>query len=412
MVWQYKNATAERKYLVIESYALKLYSDNEKLTTGKLDLNEIRAKVEQYSKDNTATLGTTWDQLDEQVKNGIDIDADTKAIMDLPFTKDSNGVYRNLNTLGLPLVSEEEVKEIREELIGANVLKTYDFTNKNTVIPAEQKVFASYQNQFESYQIDYNDLLNDIGYIPDSLVDIAANQGLTTYEFLEHRMKAFGKTIDPKFKKFLNEEEVSTLPSAMKLRLLGKIKDGKYTDQEIPAYLSKESDLAGFSLINTFQEAGENWIDAIGANYDLALNDEGAFTTDVEANKTFIGFQSGLGMSLNNEIFNDFAEGGEAQFVGAIKENLNWADVPQFLKADEIGFNAFSTSGNIDFLPVLDSLQDTKGEDNLNKLLTQLRKFWEEEEDTGESTLEGSGEEEVTESTTGTDLIDESLNNN
>lgn len=411
MVWQYKNATAERKYLMIESYALKLYSDNEKLTTGKLDLNEIRAKVEQYSKDNTATLGTTWDQLDEQVKNGIDIDADTKAIMDLPFTKDSNGVYRNLNTLGLPLVSEEEVKEIREELIGANVLKTYDFTNKNTVIPAEQKVFASYQNQFESYQIDYNDLLNDIGYIPDSLVDIAANQGLTTYEFLEHRMKAFGKTIDPKFKKFLNEEEVSTLPSAMKLRLLNKIKDGKYTDQEIPAYLSKESDLAGFSLINTFQEAGENWIDAIGANYDLALNDEGAFTTDAEANKTFIGFQSGLGMSLNNEIFNDFAEGGEAQFVGAIKENLNWADVPQFLKADEIGFNAFSTSGDIDFLPVVDSLKDTKGEDNLNKLLTKLRKFWEEEDATGDLTIEESGEEEVIGSTTGTDLIDESLNN-
>ena len=55
--------------------------------------------------------------------------------------------------------------------------------------------------------------------------------------------------------------------------------------------------------------------------------------------------------------------------------------------------------------------KNKEGEDNLNKLLTKLRKFWEEEDATGDLTIEESGEEEVIGSTTGTDLIDESLNN-
>ena len=263
MVWQYKNATAERKYLMIEKYALNLYYQNEQKTTGKLDLNQIRAQVEKYSKDNTETLGTTWDQHDTKIKNGVELDAESKRIQNLPFTKDQNGVYRNLNSLGLPLVSNEEVKEIRDELIGANIIEPYDVANANTFIPAESKVFIASKTPFREQPIpDYNQLLNDIGYIPDSIVDFAASQNMTTYEFLETRMKAFNKTIDPKYKKFLNGDEVSTLPSAMKNRLLGKINDGMYTNEQLPAYMTKTSNLAGGALTMTFQENGEKFVQA------------------------------------------------------------------------------------------------------------------------------------------------------
>ena len=408
-VWQFKNASAEKKYYMVEAYAVDLILQNNKKSGVKLDLNEIRAKVESFVKDNTATLGTTWDKFNEATATDYE-----KKVMNLPFTKDSNGEYNNLNTLGLPLVNNEEIKEIRKELIGAEVIKPYDFTNRNTVIPAEQKVFASYQNQFEDYQIDYNDLLEDIGYVPDSLVDIAATQGLTTYEFLYHRMKAFGKEINPKYKQFLNEKEVSTLPSAMKKRLTGETNDNKYTNQEVPAYISRTSNLAGAALTMSFKESGESFVQGIATNYEAFaanINDEGEFTGDAESDKALIGFMSGLGMSLDPKVFNDFNEGGQAQFVGAIKQNLSLESLPSLLMDEDVGFNAYSTSGDINYLPVVDSLKDTKGQDNLNKLMQKLAKFWEQPE-TEESETEASTEATATANTTGTDIIDESLNTN
>ena len=41
---------------------------------------------------------------------------------------------------------------------------------------------------------------------------------------------------------------------------------------------------------------------------------------------------------------------------------------------EDVGFNAYSTSGDIDYLPVVDSLKDTKGQDNLNKIIQKLKK--------------------------------------
>jgi hypothetical protein len=45
----------------------------------------------------------------------------------------------------------------------------------------------------------------------------------------------------------------------------------------------------------------------------------------------------------------------------------------------DFGFNAYTTSGDIDFLPVVDSLQATKGQDNLNKIMQKLAKIWQTE---------------------------------
>ena len=191
-----------------------------------------------------------------------------------------------------------------------------------------------------------------------------------------------------------------------------------YTNQQIPAYITKTSNLAGGALTMTFQENGEKFVQAIGSSYEALaanINDDGEFTGDAESDKALIGFMSGLGMSISPEIFNDFAEGGQGQFVEALKQNVSIDSLPSLLMSPEVGFNAYSTSGDIDFLPVLDSLQETKGQDNLTKLMQKLAKFYEptepeEEENFTSETDPDFGHEIRTFS--GTDNIDESLNNN
>ena len=60
------------------------------------------------------------------------------------------------------------------------------FTDTKLIIPEEKAVF---QNR----EIDYNQMLDDIGYIPDKLVDLAAAEGLTTAQFINYRQTANGK---------------------------------------------------------------------------------------------------------------------------------------------------------------------------------------------------------------------------
>ena len=60
------------------------------------------------------------------------------------------------------------------------------FTDSSLIIPEEKAVF---KNQ----DIDYNKMLDDIGYIPDSLVDLASYWGLTTADFIKYRQQANGK---------------------------------------------------------------------------------------------------------------------------------------------------------------------------------------------------------------------------
>ena len=182
----------------------------------------------------------------------------------------------------------------------------------------------------------------------------------------------------------------------------------------MPAYISRTSNLAGAALTMSFKESGESFVQGIATNYEAFaanINDEGEFTGDAESDKALIGFMSGLGMSLDPKVFNDFNEGGQAQFVGAIKQNLSLESLPSLLMDEDVGFNAYSTSGDINYLPVVDSLKDTKGQDNLNKLMQKLAKFWEQPE-TEESETEASTEATATANTTGTDIIDESLNTN
>jgi hypothetical protein len=250
------------------------------------------------------------------------------------------------------------------------------FTDTKLIIPEEKAVF---QNR----EIDYNEMLDDIGYIPDKLVDLAAAEGLTTADFINYRQTANGKKeLKPEYAKFLNQKEVSTLPSAMRKRLLGKINDGQYTSEHIPATITQYSNLSSASLINTFQEHGEQFVQGIATNYETfasSLDEDGEWIDNAESGKALIGFYSGIAMSLDPKVFNDFQPGGADLFIEAVKTNLNEESISSMAMSPEFGFNAYTTSGDIDYLPVVDSLQATKGQDNLNKIMQKLAKIWQTE---------------------------------
>ena len=416
-VWEYNNPSAEEKWHLIEGYAVRLKRDNPTLRN-----SQIWKETKNWIDDNTATIYHPYNQWDAEAASleGKELDEFNEKRSKL-FVEDSSKYYPNLlpevEFQGPSTISKEDKMELEAvttiDPTFGNEVTTWvkrnpeaKFTNTKLIIPEEKEVF---QNR----EIDYNEMLDDIGYIPDKLIDLAAAEGLTTAEFINYRQTANGKKeLKPEYAKFLNEKEVSTLPSAMRKRLLGKINDGQYTSEHIPATITQNSNLSSASLINTFQEHGEQFVQGIATNYETfasSLDDDGEWIDNADSGKALIGLYSGIAMSLDPKVFNDFQPGGADLFIEAVKSNLNEETISSMVMSPDFGFNAYTTSGDIDYLPVVDSLQATKGQDNLNKIMQKLAKIWQTETPEEETT---TSEPVITDqdlTTSGTDIIEESL---
>ena len=404
-IWQFNNAPAQERWNLIEGYAIRLRRDfpNERPA-------QIWKETQAWIKENTVEIFTPADQWDDYAKTleGDEL-AEFNEKRSKLFAKDSEGNFPNV----LPEVefnrSSKLSNEDKLELDSAKTVKINPetkFTDSSLIIPEEKDIF---KNQ----DIDYNKMLDDIGYIPDNIVDLAAYWGLTTADFIKYRQQANGKKeLKPEYARYLNKKEVSTLPSAMKNRLLGKIDDGQYTPESTSATVAQNSLLAGGPVVMTFGENGEDFVQAIGNTYKLfgdSIDDDGDFTFDGDSGKTLFGLYTGIGMSLDSKVFNDFQPGGAQLFVETVNQNLSQEDIASMATSPEFGFNAYSASGNIEFLPVVDMLQESKGQENLNKIIEKLNKYWytPEEEMTDNASEEGDTSGETTDST---DVIDESLN--
>lgn len=417
-VWEYNNPSAEEKWHLIEGYAIRLKRDNPTVRN-----SQIWKETKNWITDNTAKINHPYDQWEEEAKllEGAELTEHNEKKEKL-FVEDNNKYYPNMlpevEFKGPSTISKEDKTELEAvttiDPTFGNEVTTWvkrnpeaKFTNTKLIIPEEKAVF---KNQ----EIDYNKMLDDIGYIPDNLVDLAAAEGLTTAEFINYRQTANGKKeLKPEYAKFLNEKEVSTLPSAMRKRLLGNINDGQYTSEHIPATITQYSNLSSASLINTFQEHGEQFVQGIATNYETfasSLDKDGEWIDNAESGKALIGLYSGIAMNLNPKVFNDFQPGGADLFVEAVKTNLNEESISSMVTAPEFGFNAYTTSGDIDYLPVVDSLQDTKGQDNLNKIMQKLYKIWQTEAPEEETTTSKTFGSDQDLTISGTDIIDESLN--
>ena len=422
-VWVLKSSNHYRKWKAIEGYAVRYFKQNKGKSVADV-WDATKAWEEKQGGDEK--IGTPYDKWESR-----ELDLKTKADnvklapakrqeakedlaefqrkKVLRFVQDANGNYPNLT----PQVTNIEIaKEDQKELEAAKRKekeKTAEakFTNPDEVIPEE---LAAFKNE----DINYNIMLDKKGYIDDSIVDIAAEHGLTTTEYINYRQKANGKEpLKPEYAKYLNEIELSTLPSAMKKRLLGKINDGQYTPEYQAAEWNNYSKLAGSAIINGFQSKGEDWIQALDTAFNLNLNDEGEWNgTNYEEGKTLIGVYSAALMSLNPTALNDFVSGGTSLFVDALKENLDEESIAKMTLNPEFAFNAYGASGNINFLPVVDSLQATKGQDNINKIMQQLYKIWQtekpEEKTISESFIPDQINKDMKE-ISGTDIIEETL---
>ena len=80
-------------------------------------------------------------------------------------------------------------------------------------------------------------------------------------------------------------------------------------------------------------------------------------------------------MSLNPKVFNDFQTGGANLFVETVKENLSEESITSMVTDPKFGFDAYSAGGIIEFLPVVDMLQESKGRENLQKILDKILKY-------------------------------------
>ena len=403
-VWSFDDVTNYVKWKAVEGYAVRYKKQNPTAT-----VEQVWAATEKWEDEREVNIETPYEQWDdyESTLEGAEL-KQFQSNRTKQFAKDSEGRYPNL----MPEPKKIEISnEDKLEIDSAKTVKINPenkFTNPKTIIPEEKAVF---KNQ----DIDYNKMLDDIGYIPDSLVDLAAYWGLTTADFIKYRQQANGKKeLKPEYARYLNEKEVSTLPSAMKNRLLGKIDDGQYTLEDTSATVARNSLLAGAPIVMTFGENGEDFVQAIGDTYKLfadSIDEEGDFTFDGDSGKTLFGLYTGIGMSLDSKVFNDFQPGGAQLFVETVNQNLSQEDIANMATSPEFGFNAYSASGNIEFLPVVDMLQESKGQENLNKIIEKLNKYWytPEEEITDDTSEEGDTSGETTDST---EIIDESLNTN
>lgn len=401
-VWSFDDVTNYVKWKAVEGYAVRYKKQNPTAT-----VEQVWAATEKWEDEREVNIETPYEQWDdyESTLEGADL-KQFQSDRTKQFARDSEGRYPNL----MPEPKKIEISnEDKLELDSAKTVKInpeIKFTNPKTIIPEEKAVF---KNQ----DIDYNKMLDDIGYIPDNIVDLAAYWGLTTADFIKYRQQANGKKeLKPEYARYLNEKEVSTLPSAMKNRLLGKIDDGQYTPESTSATVAQNSSLAGGPVVMTFGENGEDFVQAIGNTYKLfgdSIDDDGDFTFDGDSGKTLFGLYTGIGMSLDSNVFNDFQPGGAQLFVETVNQNLSQENIANMVTSPEFGFNAYSASGNIEFLPVVDMLQESKGQENLNKIIEKLNKYWytPEEEMTDDTSEEGDTSGETTDST---EIIDESLN--
>ena len=386
-VWRIKSSGHYRKWEAIEGYAVRYFKQNRHKGITAADVWDATAKWETSlgGDEKINTPYNQWDareaDLEKKAANG-----DTKAATqleefkrkkDLMFVQDSENKYPNLVPQPTNIeISKEDQKELDAGKFKKSELELI-FTDPNLVIPEEQAVF-------KNDEIDYNEMLDKIGYIDNSIVDIAADLNLTTAEFIEFRQKANGKEpLKPEYNRQLNVLEMTTLPSAMKNRILGKVNDGQYTPEEVPANVAKNSLMLGAPLVMTWGLPAEELVQVIAGDYgfDNLIDDDGYLFQESSEEKALIGIYGSLALNLSSDVFNDFAPGGQQVFTQTLKENLTPENISPMLTDLKFGLDAYSITGDSDFLPLVDFLAYEKEQERIQKILNKINKFLDIPED-------------------------------
>ena len=422
-VWTIKSSGHYRKWKAVEGYAVRYFKHNRDKGITVADVWDATSKWEKSlgGDEKINTPYNQWDALEaklEQKAAGGDKDAKTKLEefrrkKDLMFVQDGENQYPNLVPQSTKIeVSKEDQKEVDAAKFKKPELELI-FTDPNLVIPEEQAVF-------KNEDIDYNEMLDKIGYIDDSIVDIAADLNLTTAEFIEFRQTANGKKpLKPEYKRQLNHLEMTTLRSGMRNRILGKINDGQYTPEELPAEVAK-SLMLGAPLVMTWGLPAEELVQVVSTDYgfDDLIDDDGYLFQNSTEEKTLIGLYGAMSLNISPDVFNNFVPGGQQVFVQNVKENLTSENISTMLTDTKFNLDAYSITGDSDFLPFVDSLNALEEQERLQKILNKINKFLYTPEDSvlTDDTVEedNTSEDDNTsgETNDSTKVIQDSLNTN
>ena len=380
-LWTFLNPTASERWKQVEGYAIKLKRDNPKLS-----VNQIWDATNIWIDKNSATIRSDYKNWDATLKGLITKHGeDSEQVKqfeedrDKIFVKDNNGHFPNV----LPEytikrdnkdLSKEDVTELNYGVTTKYSNPQDKFSDPNYYISEEQTIFKG--------DVDYNTLLDKLGYVPDSLIKIAADEGLTTAEFMAFRQTANGKKdLKPEYLDYFNAKEVSTLPRAMKARLLGNINDGHFTVEQAPATINANSDKANVASHITFGESAEKVTYSLADNFpSLGINAEGLYTNDMPDAKLFTGLVEGFLLdAIGPTAHNDFADGGQDLFMKTIKNTATPENIDDYIRySPDAGFKAYSCTGDIACLPVVPALENTIGEANAVNRKTALEKYSEQ----------------------------------
>ena len=419
-VWSIKSSGHYRKWKAVEGYAVRYFKHNR---DKGITVADVWDKTKEWAKglgddEKINTPYNQWDALETKLETEAaqgDKDAKTKLEefrrkKDLMFVQDGNNQYPNL----VPQSTEIEVsKEDQKELDAAKFKKSdVELVLTDYNLPPFPEEKAAFKNE----DIDYNKKLDDIGYIDDSIVDLAASFNLTTAEFLNFRQKANGKEpLKPEYELYLNEKEISTLPSAMRDRILGKVNDGKYTPEEVPAEVAK-SLMLGAPLVMTWGLPAEELVQVVSTDYgfDDLIDDDGYLFQNSTEEKTLIGLYGAISLNISPDVFNDFVPGGQQVFVQNVKENLTSENISTMLTDTKFNLDAYSITGDSDFLPFVDSLNALEEQERLQKILNKINKFLYTPEDSvlTDDTVEEEDDNTPKQPSDSTKVIDETLNPN
>ena len=260
-------------------------------------------------------------------------------------------------------------------------LEGADFTNPKTKIKEEQPYTSKYpinENE-EEKTLDYNKLIEGEKGLPSDLQKVANLQNLTALEYLQQRAQSVGQELDEKSLEILCADVENNCSATVK----NKLKKGEKLENFDKADISKTCPTVGILNLVDGGEDGEKINNAILQHLckeevvDYTSNNSPLYKEGFEIYaKDNLGLGMGLVEFIGNTAKIDFEVDGAEKlfktFISIPKAEL----LKTVLTNDNASSAAFEHSGDIKFLPTLDSdlLADYK-QSNFLELLDSLTQF-------------------------------------
>tara|TARA_R100000742_G_C4278688_1_gene101838 strand:+ start:430 stop:3231 length:2802 start_codon:yes stop_codon:yes gene_type:complete len=382
--YTWPNTSTETMWELEKGRLLRLLVINDQLPADQKQLP--RTLIRNFEQDlnekiANAKLDTNWENYDKTIESGTSsYSADQQQVFNTSiYASDDQGVFRNAENhteLEGNFTYGWQSKMYGLKLEGA------DFTNPKTEIKEEQPYTSKYPvNENEDEKIlDYNKLIEGENGLPSDLQKIANLQNLTALDYLQQRAQSVGQKLDEKSLEILCADIENNCSATVK----NKLKKGEKLNHDDKANITKTCPTVGILNLVDGGEDGEKINNAILQH--LCTEEVVDYTSNSsplykEGFEIYAKDNLGLGMGMLEFIGDTAKIDFEADGAEKLFETFS-LEIPkaELLKAvitnDKAGSAAFEHSGDIKFLPTLDSdlLADYK-QSNFLELLDSLTQF-------------------------------------